>query len=182
MIDLLCKACGETKPASSFARTIKYKLMLARKKSGTVQRNRQAPRDYRVSECNSCRYQKRKAADPSGLAAYQAQKFQKNKEKYKPARQRWYKDNPLTVDFVRARTRARRAGATEFMSLEEWTELRTQELCHWCYCVLKRSFTNIDHVLPLAEGGQHTRKNVVLACANCNMEREWQRKTTQERA
>jgi hypothetical protein len=106
-----------------------------------------------------------------------AERFQQNKEKWGPTRERWYRSNRLRGSFTSARTRARRAGATQFMSLEQWTELRKQTHCHWCSCELKRPFTNVDHIRPLAWGGQHTAENVVLACANCNMEREWHRKT-----
>lgn len=143
----VCRDCGVEKPLGDF------------------HANRTARWAGRRPECKRCH------------AIASAERFQRRKAAWRETRARWYGNNLLKADFARSRTRARRAGATEFMSIEEWADLRTQPLCHWCYCVLKRSFTNVDHVLPLAEGGQHTRKNVVLACANCNTDREWQRKT-----
>lgn len=96
---------------------------------------------------------------------------------YVPVERRYYAANLRLHDFWRARTRARRRGATQFMSLEEWETLRSSKLCHWCGLELHPSFSHVDHVIPLCEGGQHTVENVVLSCANCNMRREWERKT-----
>lgn len=67
------------------------------------------------------------------------------------------------------------------MTIEEWQEVRAATSCHWCALPLHPSFTNIDHIRPLAFGGQHTKENVVMACANCNMRREWERKSKYER-
>src|SRR5262249_37448625 len=106
-----------------------------------------------------------------------ANRFQARKHLYDPARKRWYVENLDRVDFSRARTRARKAGATEFMSFEEWTTFRASTQCHWCGLDLHISFRTIDHVRPLVYGGQHTVDNVVASCWNCNMRREWERKT-----
>lgn len=38
-------------------------------------------------------------------------------------------------------------------------------LCAYC----ERPFEHMDHVVPLARGGTHTAKNVVPACAGCNL-------------
>jgi hypothetical protein len=121
--------------------------------------------DYRRHECIRCR------------AVRQAAQFQKNKEQWRPTRTAWYVANLAKSDFTRQRSRARKAGATEFMSEAEWADIRSRTLCHWCGIALHPSFTNIDHVRPLAWGGQHTFFNVVPACANCNQRREWERKT-----
>ena len=96
---------------------------------------------------------------------------------YREKRIATYAANLRLNDFWRARTRARRRGATQFMSLEEWETLRSSKSCHWCGLELHPSFSHMDHVVPLSEGGQHTVENVVLACANCNMRRDWERKT-----
>src|SRR3972149_3127050 len=49
-----------------------------------------------------------------------AARFQRNKERYRSARGCYYTGNLDRYDFWRSRTRARRLGATQFMSFEEW--------------------------------------------------------------
>ena len=80
-------------------------------------------------------------------------------------------------DFWRAKARAKKKGATQFMSVEEWESIKASHSCHWCGMGLHLSFTHTDHVIPLCEGGQNTVENVVMSCANCNLKREWERKT-----
>jgi 5-methylcytosine-specific restriction endonuclease McrA len=118
----------------------------------------------RRRECDACHRQKRSI------------RFQKNKHKYAPARLAWYMSNLERNDFRHAERRARKSGATEFMSFEEWLALRATTDCHWCGITLHPGFRQIDHIRPLCFGGQHDATNVVMACANCNMRREWERK------
>jgi len=86
----------------------------------------------------------------------------------------YHRDKPRYFNYKAAKSRAKRQGVTEFLSLAEWKVLEMGTNCCWCGMLLERSFANIDHVLPLSEGGQHTAANLVLACANCNQRRRWE--------
>jgi len=147
-----CSKCFQAKPLDDFY-------------LNTTARGTKYPRP----ECTACH------------KVIHAERFQLRKDAWEPKRHAWYMNNQDKVGWSRAATRARRQGATEFLSLEEWIDLRVSTTaCHWCGLTLHASFTNIDHVRPLIWGGQHTRENLVLACANCNLSREWERKTAKK--
>ena len=46
---------------------------------------------------------------------------------------------------------------------------RDNATCHLCGKTCEPHEIHIDHVIPLARGGQHTLDNVKVACAHCNM-------------
>ena len=47
-------------------------------------------------------------------------------------------------------------------------ELKSVAACYYCSAVLEPKTRTIDHVIPLAAGGQHRPENLVAACRNCN--------------
>lgn len=102
--------------------------------------------------------------------------FLANKERDQASKREYYEENIKKFDFWRAKTRAKRLGASSFMSIEEWEIIRSALHCHWCKLELHISFTQVDHIVALCEGGQHTAENVVVACANCNIRREYERR------
>lgn len=40
--------------------------------------------------------------------------------------------------------------------------------CHWCGTPARETKLVIDHVIPLAKGGEDHPRNMVAACAPCN--------------
>jgi 5-methylcytosine-specific restriction endonuclease McrA len=42
-------------------------------------------------------------------------------------------------------------------------------MCHICGTWLHGSDCHVDHVIPLARGGNHTRDNLATACPTCNL-------------
>lgn len=47
--------------------------------------------------------------------------------------------------------------------------LRDKAICHICRKTCEPNDIHIDHDLPLSRGGAHTRANVHVACAECNL-------------
>lgn len=90
---------------------------------------------------------------------------------------RQYAAKRLQRSYLSSCSAAKRRGATQFLSFDEWRALNAVTACHWCSMSLQRSFTQFDHVLPLSRGGQHTADNLVASCANCNMSRLWEMQT-----
>lgn len=43
-----------------------------------------------------------------------------------------------------------------------------QNRCHWCGIELEPYEATLDHVIPLASGGQDRIENMTIACDNCN--------------
>lgn len=148
----VCRECGESKPFSA------YRI------ETTISRDGSKSWMYPRPDCRKCQGKRNTAT------------WRERGHLWKETREKWYVRNLELVSFQRARSRAKRDGATEFMSWEEWQDLRSATTCHWCGMGLHQSYTHIDHVRPLCWGGQHNRDNVVMACANCNLKREWERK------
>lgn len=46
---------------------------------------------------------------------------------------------------------------------------RDRGICHLCGRTCDPGEIHIDHVIPLARGGAHTRENVRVACSSCNV-------------
>jgi 5-methylcytosine-specific restriction endonuclease McrA len=53
------------------------------------------------------------------------------------------------------------------LTREQWDGIcrRAHNRCYWCGAKCKPT---IDHVIPLARGGQHTASNIVASCKPCN--------------
>ena len=47
---------------------------------------------------------------------------------------------------------------------------RAKELCEYCHASEKWQYVlfTVDHVIPLAQGGQNSLENLALACFHCN--------------
>lgn len=58
-----------------------------------------------------------------------------------------------------------------------WSALRKSLLikqdfrCAYCMCNLKNQVMNVEHVVPIRQGGTNEPKNLVAACKDCNKEK-----------
>jgi 5-methylcytosine-specific restriction endonuclease McrA len=72
---------------------------------------------------------------------------------------------------LKHRQRAKRKGAIlateKLLTAAEWKVIVLAAKGRCYYCQEKAKLT-LDHVIPLSKGGQHTKTNVVPACAPCN--------------
>lgn len=155
---MLCRVCKEGKPESEFYQVTNKGYSKTRTWT------------YYRRDCKGC-----------NNAAARARHV-KNRDRDLATMSKHYRANTPRYDYWRVKACAKKRGATQFCTEEEWAELRKGNTCSWCGGGLHPSFTHVDHVIPLCEGGQHTRNNLVLSCANCNMRREWERKTRTVRA
>jgi 5-methylcytosine-specific restriction endonuclease McrA len=66
------------------------------------------------------------------------------------------------------RRRARLRGLRSTLTNEEWADIRKWfgNACAYCLCTDRP--LHIEHVIPVANGGEHTAENVVPACDRCN--------------
>lgn len=46
--------------------------------------------------------------------------------------------------------------------------LRDKNMCQYCGITFSRSELNLDHVVPISQGGKTTWENVVCSCLRCN--------------
>ena len=73
---------------------------------------------------------------------------------------------------LRARKLGRRVGPREAI-LKVYVKARSDALiqCHWCKRLTSAEDREVDHIVPLAKGGNHTATNLCICCAACNLEK-----------
>jgi len=102
---------------------------------------------------------------------------QANKDRMNYLKRRWDKNNPEKFKASQIQQRlARRArkktnGGT--VSKKELTELKAKSLGRCYYCGEKKKLS-YDHVVPLKMGGRNSIDNLVMACINCNSQKQAQ--------
>lgn len=84
----------------------------------------------------------------------------------------WAKKNPdrLRANWaVSAHKRRDRIGV-KTISTGQWKDVlrRSKGRCYWCKKKPKSKPLEMDHVIPLSRGGEHSITNVVPACGPCN--------------
>lgn len=73
---------------------------------------------------------------------------------------------------LRARKLGRRVGRRAAI-LSVYARARSDESipCHWCKCPTTTENREVDHVVPLAKGGNHTASNLCICCSTCNQQK-----------
>ena len=81
----------------------------------------------------------------------------------------WRKQNPLLVRLYGANRRARIKGSGGQITAEQIAALYAKQRgrCAACRKALKGQY-QLDHVMPLALGGEHTIENAQILCSRCN--------------
>jgi len=169
--ELECGKCHRMRPAAEYP-VMSRAARKSRAKPGNPPGPRRGPRSAlrgnRGAWCKACK----KAYDRAHRAKQDpAAKKKRATDLYLRHRE------TLLPTFWGSCHRAKKAGAVVTLTHDEWRAINAETECHWCGLALHESFRNIDHLVPLVEGGEHSKSNLVSACANCNMRREWERKT-----
>lgn len=76
----------------------------------------------------------------------------------------WRKKNPDKVKANRIRRRARVRSAKTFLVSEKDIKKLLSKPCAYC----NKQSEHLDHVIPLAKGGDHSIGNLIGACSKCN--------------
>jgi 5-methylcytosine-specific restriction endonuclease McrA len=154
------------------------------------EREREAMRAYRIKNAEAIKAHKQLAylkqrEDPAFIkrlreysAANKAEKREYdrhyrlvNAEKLDQLKQLWRADN---ADLVRAakstykaKRRAKVRAGDSSKQVKEWLE-KVEKVCTWCGDACEADF-HIDHIYPLATGGEHRVTNLCIACPSCNI-------------
>lgn len=105
--------------------------------------------------------------------------YKKYKEECLARAKKWYTRNLDRARTLGAASSSRRRAAKKNAYVENINELSTKEelyifqngLCYFCGIALPEfpnSFIHLEHIIPLAKGGAHSKKNLVVACRTCN--------------
>lgn len=155
-----CKACNTSKPISAFSKMSS------------------AP-DGRQYTCKQCRKER---ANSAQVVARVARWREANPDRLQAQRTRYYEAN---IDEVKARSKRQKYEHRAHIKLigtdidaAFLRELReTVTCCPLCDAGftyedhVAPTYPNLDHIVPVAHGGPHTRDNVRLICRQCNVRR-----------
>jgi len=81
----------------------------------------------------------------------------------------WHKGHMDKVRDIKARRRALKAGATVEKVNRALVYERDSGRCHLCGRKVNPKKWHLDHIIPLSKGGEHSYRNVAVACPKCNM-------------
>lgn len=176
MKHLRCVSCGESKPQRSFWASWNGKTL--RETCSTCSRRAVCARYYR----------RKHEAVKATCAAYRARPEVKRRRvetarRYRLQRRavareqlrRWRAENPVAArrQYVEAAyvRRCRLAGVEVERFHRDSIFVRDKGLCAYCGLGLDPLNWHLDHVVAIANGGGHTRRNVTAACPACNMKK-----------
>ncbi len=164
-----CNVCGAVKPAEQFRKEHRdygdgyynqcHDCERAKGREWSRQRKEYC-REYRISH----RDRQRETARAWG----------KRNHEHVLARRRTWSNTPEQRLKSLLKTHQRRVTKNGTVTPEQVAELmERQKICYYC----KKPFNSrrkptIDHVIPLAKGGQHDISNLVLACLSCNTRKQ----------
>jgi len=100
-----------------------------------------------------------------------------NPKKARDATRAWGIANPEKVRASAALRRARKRAAAVGNRADNaavrafYREVAKAErlACFWCKKSVPKDLRHVDHIIPLARGGSHTRENLCCACKRCNL-------------
>jgi 5-methylcytosine-specific restriction endonuclease McrA len=90
-----------------------------------------------------------------------------NRERLRESSKSWRKANPEKASAIRRNYLARRRDniARGHVDTAEIEKILAKKICVYCG---KQGSVQIDHIDPLARGGEHELSNLIPACAECN--------------
>jgi 5-methylcytosine-specific restriction endonuclease McrA len=70
------------------------------------------------------------------------------------------------------RIKLEREKARKLRKTSWWNEKIQKGICHYCEQKFKPTDLTMDHLVPLARGGQSVKNNLVPACKECNAKKK----------
>lgn len=103
------------------------------------------------------------------VGAYNLEWRKANREHLANYYEEWRVANPEAVAAKAHKRRAAKLGSAEHFTKADVQAAydRQKGRCHWCRADISKGY-EIDHVMPLALGGDNSRRNIALACVPCN--------------
>jgi 5-methylcytosine-specific restriction endonuclease McrA len=174
----ICTSCKQVKPLSDFGKhkSAKDGIRACCRLCDTARaKNYRLRNPLKASEANK-NWRKNNPAKVAEMSRNYRQRYpEKHKERYRrwsrqnsellqKHRKRWEQKNQGAVKRKYHLYRARLANARIFRVLDSEIKRLYSMPCIYC----GDDATQVDHVIPLARGGQHRIGNLVPSCARCN--------------
>lgn len=140
------------------------------------------------SECRICSRKRNKILVSNNIEKEKARKkkiYYQNKEYYNNKSKQWRANNPDKVKAHNKRYfsteigkaisknshhKRRLAIKNGSISGKELLEIQSNaKVCYWCNVkITKETKVHIDHYIPICNGGEHSKENIVISCSKCN--------------
>ena len=93
-----------------------------------------------------------------------------NPDKTRVITANWKKKNPERVraNHSKRRRRIKEGSCDSSLIISEHLK-RAKNVCYWCGKRLYGNAWHADHIIALANGGEHTTANIVKSCIHCNL-------------
>ena len=94
-----------------------------------------------------------------------------HRDKVRATKAAYEKRHPEKRQLITIKHRALKRGNTpvdEVLTFSQWQQVLDSYGHRCAYCGVKSDHLTVDHVIPVARGGQDTMANVVPACQHCN--------------
>lgn len=169
----LTSDCGQCRNERSAARRLdpeKRKVMAERSKNYYWANKEKMAANYKAwAQENKARRKEidKRFADKNRERKAAAMRVYRKENPHK--RSQWAIENPDKQKAIYARRRARKKGVGVFKV--ENTDLNRIYAQSCTYCG-SREDIQIDHVIPLARGGNHSLGNLTAACKSCNLSKK----------
>lgn len=163
-----CPRCDTVKPLSGFEK--------GARKDGTHTYCRECMKAYKRE-----RYAKNPGPERERCRAYNKANPHVPREAMRRMREKdpagslakareWRAANPEKVSAHDAKKHAIRRGAARGgrVTAAEWATIKERHQHRCAYCGCKPGRLTMDHIIPLARGGQHEPGNIAPACSRCN--------------
>jgi 5-methylcytosine-specific restriction endonuclease McrA len=116
-----------------------------------------------------------RAANPEKVSATHATWRAAHPEKVSARRAAYYAAHPEKACAKTAKRRARKAAATvgdpKDIAAVYAAAKAPRVRCVYCGKWVPKGERHVDHVHPLSKGGEHSGRNLVVACAMCNLKK-----------
>lgn len=169
----VCRDCRAEKPVTDFHKSTNYKdgrqnrcgectLAYGAKIHAKETPEHRRERLDRKNERARVYY----AANPHKKAEYTRRTTAQNTERHR----KWREQNRERFRAILSASNYKRRqlvkGGMTGLQTKAWFDAQ-KKVCHWCgkKCA---DLPTIDHVIPLARGGMHEARNLVIACKPCN--------------
>lgn len=136
---------------------------------------KQKDREYRIAHAEEIRVKKaqRYAANKEAANARSRTYYKKNKAESKEAQRKWREANPERLKVIRSNRdeRVKASGGKLSPGLVNQLLQLQRGKCACCGASLKAGF-HLDHIMPLALGGEHKDSNMQLLAPLCNLRKK----------
>ncbi len=127
-----------------------------------------------IAERHRARTSKYAKNNPEIVNNYRTKYYQDNKEDLKAKSKQWRIDNPekrkISHSLSKAKRRALLKGVRNTLTAEQIREQYSEQTgeCVYCYVDVGNDY-HVDHIIPIINGGENTKDNIVIACPRCNL-------------